>query len=57
MANIFFEEVRLLIKYKGTFWTDLQHLSSLDRSIITQYKHKDLFHVELMMYSDVPPTK
>ncbi|XP_018378560.1 PREDICTED: uncharacterized protein LOC108771139 [Trachymyrmex cornetzi] len=33
-------------------WIDMM------RSIITQYKHKDLFHVdELTMYSDVPPTK
>ncbi|KAG5316067.1 TIGD6 protein, partial [Pseudoatta argentina] len=33
-------------------WIDMM------QSIITQYKHKDLFHVdELMMYSDVPPIK
>ncbi|XP_018346965.1 PREDICTED: tigger transposable element-derived protein 4-like [Trachymyrmex septentrionalis] len=33
-------------------WIDMM------RSIITQYKHKDLFHAdELMMYSDVPPTE
>ncbi|KYM77451.1 hypothetical protein ALC53_12080, partial [Atta colombica] len=51
---------RLLVSTKelsGLIFYHLIYLLWIDmmRSIIIQYKHKDLFHVELMMYSDVPP--
>ncbi|XP_018055159.1 PREDICTED: protein PDC2-like [Atta colombica] len=43
-------------KSSGPIFNNYRLWIDMMRSIITQYKHKDLFHVdELMMYSDVPP--